>query len=38
VQFFFQQHSQHLSHLNSAHIVLIPKKTWCKNCLGFQTN
>jgi hypothetical protein len=27
VQFFFQQHSQHLSHLNSAHIVLIPKKT-----------
>lgn len=26
VQFFYQQHSQHLSQLNTTHIVLVPKK------------
>lgn len=26
VRYFYQQHSQHLSHLNTAHIELVPKK------------
>lgn len=27
VNYFYQQHDQHLKHLNNAHIILIPKKT-----------
>lgn len=33
VQYFFQMHDQHFSHINTAHIVLIPKKPDAK-CIG----
>jgi hypothetical protein len=33
VHFFYQQHNQHLSHLNMAHIVLVPKKSDAQ-CVG----
>lgn len=36
VQYFFQLHNQHLSHLNTTHIVLIPKKSDAKCVTDFQ--
>ncbi|CAO2206826.1 unnamed protein product [Urochloa humidicola] len=36
VQFFYQQHDQHLSHLNTAHVVLIPKKADAKSVADYR--
>jgi exonuclease III len=36
VHFFYNQHSQHLSHLNTAHIVLIPKKSDAVSVTDFR--
>ncbi|CAN6171901.1 unnamed protein product [Urochloa humidicola] len=36
IDFFYQQHDQHLSHLNTAHIVLIPKKPDAKGIADYR--
>jgi hypothetical protein len=36
VNFFYQQHSQHLKHLNSAHLVLLPKKLEAETLCDFR--
>jgi hypothetical protein len=36
LQYFFHQHGQHLQHLSTAHIVLLPKKQDSKKVQDFQ--
>ena len=36
VEYFYDQHGQHLSHLNSAHIILIPKKADATTVTDFR--
>lgn len=36
IEYFHNQHDQHLSHLNTAHIVLIPKKADAKSISDFR--
>jgi hypothetical protein len=37
INFLFQQHDQHFMHLNSAHVVLVPKKCDAKCVRDFRT-
>lgn len=36
VQYFYNLHGQHLTHLSSAHIILIPKKSDAKTVTDFR--
>lgn len=38
VQYFSHLHEQHFSHLNTAHIILIPKKADAKTVGGVSDN
>lgn len=36
VNYFFQQQDQHFKHLNSAHVILIPKKPYAKHVGSYR--